>query len=66
MLYVTHHFEEISQELFDKCLLLRNGQIYQMGSVTEVINSENISDFLQRKVTVVQMKNGYYQLDFQR
>lgn len=66
MLYVTHHFEEISPELFDRCLLLRNGQVYQTGSVAEVINSETISDFLQKKVQVVQMKNSYYQLDFQR
>ena len=64
ILYVTHHFEEISPDLFDKCLLLRHGQIYQSGVVEDVINEEVISGFLQKPVNISRKKDGYYQLEF--
>jgi iron complex transport system ATP-binding protein len=64
ILYVTHHFEEISPELFDNCMLMRNGQIYQSGKVEDVINSEVISSFLQKPVEIGLMKDGYYHLSF--
>lgn len=63
LLYVTHHFEEISPELFDSCILMRHGQIYRAGAVEELICSDVISEFLQKTVQVKQKKNGYYQLD---
>ncbi len=66
MLYVTHHFEEISPDLFDYCLLMRHGQIYQIGTVEEMLQSDVISSFLRKKATVSRMKNGYYQLEFGR
>lgn len=66
MLYVTHHFEEITPELFDKCLLMRNGQIYSSGAVEEIMRSEVISEFLKQPVTISQNSTGYYQLEFQR
>lgn len=49
MLYVTHHFEEISPDLFDYCLLMRHGQIYQIGTVEEMLQSDVISSFLRKK-----------------
>jgi iron complex transport system ATP-binding protein len=66
MLYVTHHFEEITPELFDNCLLLRNGQIYQSGPVEEMMRSEVISEFLKKPVDITQNHAGYYQLEFKR
>lgn len=65
ILYVTHHFEEISPDLFDYCLLMRHGQVYQSGPVEDVINSEVISHFLQKPVIIDRMHDGYYQLLFQ-
>ena len=64
ILYVTHHFEEISPDLFDNCMLTRHGQVYQSGKVEDVINSEVISSFLQKSVEISRMKDGYYHLSF--
>lgn len=64
VLYVTHHFEEISPELFDYCLLLRNGQIYRTGPVREIICEDVISQFLQKSVRLSQADDGYYRLEF--
>lgn len=64
ILYVTHHFEEISPDLFDNCLLMRHGQVYMSGRVDDVINSEVISSFLQKPVDIDRMKDGYYHLAF--
>lgn len=64
ILYVTHHFEEISPDLFDNCMLMRHGQVYQSGKVEDVINSEVISSFLQKPVEISRMKDGYYHLSF--
>lgn len=62
MLYVTHHFEEISPELFDNCILMRQGQIFQMGKVEEMIRNDVISAFLQQQVSIEQTGDGYYHL----
>jgi len=64
MVYVTHHFEEISPELFDSCLLMRKGQVYALGTVEEIMRPEVIGDFLKKPVQLHQMKNGYYQLSY--
>lgn len=66
MLYVTHHFDEISPDLFDNCLLMRAGQIYQKGTVEEMINEDVIGSFLQHKVKIDRTSNGYYHLKFSR
>ena len=66
ILYVTHHFEEISPELFDNCLLMRSGQIYQKGTVEEMINEDVIGSFLQHKVKIDRTPNGYFHLKFVR
>lgn len=64
MIYVTHHFDEISPELFDHCLLLRNGMIYKKGLIEEIFRSDVISDFLGVPVRLKQRENGYYFLTF--
>lgn len=64
MIYVTHHFDEISPALFDHCLLLKNGKIYKKGMIEEIFRSDVISDFLGVPVQLKQRENGYYSLTF--
>lgn len=64
MIYVTHHFDEISPELFDHCLLLKNGQIYRKGLIEEVFQENVISAFLGVPVQLEQREGGYYSLAF--
>lgn len=64
IIYVTHHFDEISLELFDHCLLLRNGMIYKKGLIDEIFRSDVISDFLGVPIRLKQRENGYYSLTF--
>ncbi len=64
ILYVTHHFEEISPDLFDYCLLLRRGQVYQQGPTEDVMTSEVISRFLRHPVELSRSRDGYYRLRF--
>ena len=63
-LQVIHHFDEISPELFDHCLLLKNGQIYRKGLIEEVFQEDVISAFLGVPVQLEQSDNGYYSLAF--
>ncbi len=57
-IYVTHYPEEILPS-FDKCLLLRNGTIYQTGSTEELFNSETMSDFLNLSLKVTQHEGKF-------
>ena len=50
-IYVTHYPEEILPS-FDKCLLLRNGTIYQTGKTTELLTGDIMSDFLNMPLHV--------------
>ena len=50
-IYVTHYPEEILPS-FDKCLLLRNGTIYQTGETVKLLNSDVMSDFLNIPLNV--------------
>lgn len=40
MVYVSHHLEEISPELFDNCLLLSRGRVQASGPIREVLSSD--------------------------
>lgn len=64
IIYVTHHFDEISPDLFDHCLLLKNGQIYRKGLIEDVFQSNVISAFLGVRVHLKRQENGYYFLTF--
>ena len=64
MLYVTHHFDEISPELFDHCMLLRDGSVFQKGDIEDIFQSDVISRFLGKKVDVTRKDDGYYALTF--
>ncbi|WP_066053883.1 ABC transporter ATP-binding protein [Robertmurraya korlensis] len=56
MIYVTHHVEEILP-IFNKTLLLKEGQVFSAGETNEMISSSNLSHFLNMDVEVI-WKNG--------
>ncbi len=45
VIYVTHYLEEIVTE-FDKCLFLKQGNIYRYGATQELLRQENLNSFL--------------------
>ena len=59
IIYVTHYTEEILN-IFDKCLLLKNGQIYQTGDSTALFTDQKMSEFLNYPAKVVQASNHFY------
>ncbi|MEE0435979.1 MAG: ATP-binding cassette domain-containing protein [Peptococcaceae bacterium] len=60
LIYVTHYPEEI-MDVFDQCLLLRNGRIYATGKTTELMTTEELSGFLEKPVSV-EHPNGKFQV----
>lgn len=50
-IYVTHYPEEILPS-FDKCLLLRQGTIYRCGNTSDLMTSEEMSEFVNFPVEV--------------
>ena len=53
LIYVTHYTEEIL-DVFDQCLLMRDGVVYQQGATKALFTQENMSEFLQYPVTIEQ------------
>jgi iron complex transport system ATP-binding protein len=51
MVYVTHHVEEILP-IFNKTLLLKEGQVFATGNTSEMITSEQLSQFFNLSVSV--------------
>ncbi|HHO6114410.1 TPA: ABC transporter ATP-binding protein [Staphylococcus aureus] len=51
MIYVTHFIEEITDN-FTKILLLKDGESVQQGLIDDILTSENMSRFFQKKVAV--------------
>ncbi|OXM14259.1 hypothetical protein [Paenibacillus herberti] len=51
LIYVTHHTEEIVPEL-GHALLLRRGQAFRSGPVSEVLTSNSLSEFFEAPVAV--------------
>lgn len=64
LLYVTHHFDEISPDLFDQCMLLKHGRIYRKGPIETMFTSSTISAFLDVPTTVRLDEDGFYALSF--
>lgn len=64
MIYVTHHFDEVSPMLFDKCMLLKHGSVYRQGTIEEIFQTKVISDFLGVQTKVTQDNDEYYKLTF--
>ena len=59
IIYVTHYTEEIL-DIFDKCLLLRNGKIYATGPSEELFTDVAMSTFLNYPARVVQAADHFY------
>ncbi len=59
IIYVTHYPEEILP-MFDKCVLMKDGAFYQMGTTSEIFTKENISAFINHDVTVDAREGHYY------
>ena len=51
IIYVTHYVEEI-KEVFDKCLLLKNGRTFAKGETKKIFNDVMISEFLGYPVSI--------------
>ena len=51
IIYVTHYTEEIL-DIFQHCLLLRNGRVFSKGLTKDLFNSNTMSEFLGYPVTV--------------
>ena len=52
VLYVTHHAEEITENM-DHILLLRQGKIVAQGPKNDVITPEVLADFYQNPVQII-------------
>lgn len=48
ILYVTHHAEEILP-VFDKALLLKQGEVFKSGAIKEMLTDHILSAFLIRQ-----------------
>lgn len=51
IIYVTHYSEEIL-DVFDKCILMRAGRIYQKGPTETLFTEENIGNLLEYPVRI--------------
>lgn len=56
LLYVTHHVEEILP-IFTHTLLLKNGEVFDSGTTTEMISEDRLSKLFDRDVLVT-WENG--------
>lgn len=60
MIYVTHYTEEI-MPVFDKCLLMRRGYVYQQGLTENLFTQDNLSEFLGEKIAL-NIEQGHMRL----
>ena len=51
MVMVTHHVEEIPPS-FTHALLLKDGEVFDQGTVEEVITSDTISELFDRPLII--------------
>lgn len=59
IIYVTHYTEEIL-DIFDQCLLLKNGRVYAKGKTTELFQEETVSEFLDAPAQIKIVDGSYY------
>ncbi|MDR1567867.1 MAG: ABC transporter ATP-binding protein [Streptococcaceae bacterium] len=52
LLYVTHHTEEITK-IFQRILLIRDGEIFAQGNRFDIINAQTLSAFYQNPVQII-------------
>lgn len=58
VIYVTHFVEEITQNI-QRGFLLKDGTCYKQGELQSVLNSDTLSDFFNRDVSVVYQNHRY-------
>ena len=58
MIMVTHYPNEIP-ELFQKCLLLKNGKMFKTGIIEEVFTDSVMSEYFAQEMVVHKIVNGY-------
>src|SRR5699024_1199676 len=58
VIYVTHFVEEITNNICHG-FLLKDGSCYKQGKIEEVLNSNTLSDYFNRKVTLVSQNQRY-------
>lgn len=56
---VTHNTDEILP-VFNKALLLRDGQVHSQGDINDMIQYDNLSDFYGAEVDVFKHKDRFY------
>ncbi|MEE0435139.1 MAG: ABC transporter ATP-binding protein [Peptococcaceae bacterium] len=56
---VTHNTDEILP-VFNKALLLRDGQVHSQGNIEDMIQYDNLSDFYGAEVDVFKHKERFY------
>lgn len=58
MISVTHYPNEIS-DLFQQCLLMKNGKTFKKGAISDVFSSSSMSSYFGQEVNVEKMEMGY-------
>ncbi|NWK83640.1 ABC transporter ATP-binding protein [Staphylococcus sp. GSSP0090] len=58
VIYVTHFVEEITQDI-QKGFLLKNGKNYKQGNIEHILNSDVMSNFFDRSVSVLYQNQRY-------
>ncbi|MEW9697620.1 ABC transporter ATP-binding protein [Paenibacillus sp. SI8] len=65
LIYVTHHTEEILP-IFRHALLLRRGEVFQSGELREMLTSEQLTDFFETPVDVIERDERIWVLPAKR
>ncbi len=58
LIFVSHHFDEITN-IYQKAMLLRQGECHSQGELTQILHAENLSDFFHSNVQIDIQKNGH-------
>lgn len=59
VIYVTHYVEEIL-DVFDHCLLLKQGRIYLQGLTEHLLTEDILSEFLDYPISLTKESGKYY------
>ncbi len=64
IIYVTHYTEEIL-DIFDNCLLLKNGRVYAQGKTDDLFTEEKISAFLDWPLNLYRDQGQYIKVNME-
>jgi iron complex transport system ATP-binding protein len=59
IILVTHHIEEIFEEI-SHVALIHNNTIYKQGKKEDILNSENLSEIFEINIDLQKENNRYY------